>query len=184
MIKVNVSGKIFEVDVNILMKSDYFKAMISDRVNNDVIYVKRSSHVFKHVLACLIDDNYMCPIQYQNELKYFLIQHNNWYDPHDDTNKIIKKLIDNEIHIINYHIADIRDNIRDLDDKYEKLCNKPIGILSHSCKRVDCNDECKNGYNYCLCFALSEGIRLLRGLNNFPSTQKASAFCMEGNLSL
>ena len=32
------------------------------------------------------------------------------------------------------------------------------------------------------CFALSEDIRLLRGLNNFPSTQKTSAFCMEGKL--
>ena len=143
MIKVNVSGKMFEVDINVLIRSDYFKTMIDDCVNDDVIYVKRSPYIFEHVLACLIDDNYKCPIQYQDELKYFLIQHNNWYDPYSD----IKKMIEHEIQEINRNIKEIRDSVCNINDKYEQLYNK---MLPRICKRDNCNDECLNCYEYCV----------------------------------
>lgn len=41
MIKVNVSEKVFDVDVDVLMKSGYFKMMIDNCVNDEVIYVKK-----------------------------------------------------------------------------------------------------------------------------------------------
>lgn len=115
MIKVNVSGKIFDVEMDILMKSEYFNNMINDcKGSDETIYVKRPPHVFKHVLACLIDDNYMCPIQYQNELEYFLIQHNKWYDPYSD----VKKLIDEKINDINLNVTKMHKSI---DDKINNV---------------------------------------------------------------
>lgn len=152
MIKVNVSGKIFEVDVNVLMRSEYFKIMIGDCVNNDTIFVKRSPHIFEHVLACLIDDNYKCPVQYQDELKYFLITHHKWYDPYNYIEKIIEsehRIVQDKFSDIYYQLREIRDSLRDVDDKCEKIYNKITGESPPICKRIDCNDECERDYNYC-----------------------------------
>ncbi len=84
MIKLNLCGTLFEVDKKILCKSEYFLNMFTDcNDNNNIININRPAHIFKHVLAYLIDDNYLYPSKYENELKYFLINYdeNKLYDP-------------------------------------------------------------------------------------------------------
>lgn len=74
---------------------DYFKYIFEDTdilLNNDVIYIERSAHIFKHVLALAIDNNYPYPFKYKYELDYYGLRYteNNLYNPEM---KITEKMI-------------------------------------------------------------------------------------------
>ena len=87
-IKVNVGGEIFETTVSTLKKINYFKYILEDTNfnNTQIIFVNRSKHIFKHVLALAIDDNYSYPFKYKNELDF--------YDITYDDNKLYNSLKD------------------------------------------------------------------------------------------
>ena len=72
-IKVNIGGEIFETTVSTLKKINYFKYILED-TNFDptqALFVNRPAHIFKHVLALAIDENYNYPYKYKNELDFY-----------------------------------------------------------------------------------------------------------------
>lgn len=118
-IKLNVGGKLFETTDDILRKSTYFDSLLS-RWNNttDVIFINRSSHVFKHVLGVLIDPHYPFPKKYEYELHYFGIA--------------IEYEVDEDEHLLN-----ISNKINELDDTLEKYIDKQLKLTDHACRICD-----------------------------------------------
>lgn len=99
-ITLNVSGQIFEVNVNTLLKIPYFSYMLDacQYEVNEIIFINRPSHIFKHVLAFVIDPLYPYPEKYAFELDFYgiLYDKEKLYNKHQDlTNEInkIKKLV-------------------------------------------------------------------------------------------
>lgn len=81
MIKINVCGRMFETTIETISSSGLFKNMIDELGEpTEAIFINRSPKIFEHVLAFLIDPEYLFPSKYENELKYFLIDYNNLYD--------------------------------------------------------------------------------------------------------
>lgn len=129
-IKINVGGKIFETTKNTLLKINYFKYIMEDTDfnTNNVLFIDRSPHIFKHVLAYAIDEHYSYPEKYANELDFYDVA----YDKNKlkcSTTKIIGKL------------ATIENEIILLSDKI-KLIGKP------SCVRYNC-ENLPGQYNVC-----------------------------------
>lgn len=62
---LNVSGQIFEISKNNLMKIPYFHDMFElCGDTNKPIFVSRPAHIFKHVLALILDPLYPYPTKY------------------------------------------------------------------------------------------------------------------------
>ena len=143
VITINVSGTMFVSTKEILSRSPYFKNMFDDCDHSDTITLSRSPHIFKHILALLIDDTYPYPIKYQNELKYFLID----YTPIDTINEkftsIIKRMddIDKQFKLLNENhdkqsttIVNLINNVKKLNNNdpitlciYPECMNEPYG---------------------------------------------------------
>lgn len=71
--KVNMSGKIYYIKKDILMKIPYFVDEINKIKNSSVeIFVERSPLLFDHVLAYVLDNNY--PLDCYDELNYYGIK--------------------------------------------------------------------------------------------------------------
>ncbi len=175
MIKLNLCGTNFEVDKKILCKSEYFLNMFADcNDEGHIININRPAHIFKHILAYLIDDNYLFPKKYESELKFYLIN----YDElklHDPNAKLIYKinLLENKIKNINEKCNDINEKIDNIernsvstDNKMSDCCIKnfsyeimKINENCNSCKeycstldkcaRFYCNNYVKKGKKYC-----------------------------------
>jgi len=75
IIKLDVSGKFFEVPYEILMRIPYFKYMFDDCISTNTIFLARSSHIFKHILALAIDPLYPYPDVYYFELDFYGMNH-------------------------------------------------------------------------------------------------------------
>jgi len=60
-IKLNVGGQLFETTKDTLMKSDYFKAFLSNWTFGETIFIDRSARLFDHVLCLLRDPSYHYP---------------------------------------------------------------------------------------------------------------------------
>src|ERR1700677_672459 len=95
-IKINLQGTIFETTIDTLKKINYFKYMIeaTDYDFAEPLFVNRSAHIFKHVLAFATDPNYTYPLKYKCELDFYDIAYdiNKLYDPLIDINKRINDL--------------------------------------------------------------------------------------------
>ncbi len=77
-IKLNVGGQMFETDYATIIKIPYFCAMLETCDNTDeVIFVNRSSHIFKHVLALMIDSLHPFPSKYAYELDFYGVDYKN-----------------------------------------------------------------------------------------------------------
>lgn len=61
---INVSGKIFKVSRDVICKSEMFCNISSDCVIDNEITIDRSSKLFKHVYAYLLDSKYPYPIKF------------------------------------------------------------------------------------------------------------------------
>ena len=115
-VTLNVSGQHFEVNKSTLWKIPYFHDMINDCgiEKDNVIFVNRSSHVFKHVLALIIDPLYPYPSKYSYELDVYGVV----YDKN--------KLLDNYRELINKLDIMISNNGYTMDKilELEKYHNK------------------------------------------------------------
>lgn len=71
--KINVSGKVYNIKHKILIKIPYFNEYINEFNNNDklICFIERSSMIFDHVLACVIDPLHPYPSKYFYELDFY-----------------------------------------------------------------------------------------------------------------
>ena len=135
-IKINFQGTIFETTIDTLKNINYFKYMI-EATNYDFaepLFVNRSAHIFKHVLAFATDPTYTYPLKYKGELDFYDMVYNvnDLYDPNNE--------IKNDINTLReyiYTIADMKGII--LDDPYE----------DHSCASKYCNNKRERHDIYC-----------------------------------
>ena len=94
-IKLNLCGRIFEVDLDILLTSELFTNLLQDSEYNDLpIVMNRSPLLFEHVLAYMIDPNYPYPSQYKLELDYYGIKYKSCelYNPYFEYQARIEQL--------------------------------------------------------------------------------------------
>ncbi len=153
-IKINISGTIFETTITTLKKINYFKYMLEDTNydNTQIIFVDRPPHIFKHVLAFAIDNNYNYPIKYKGELDF--------YDMPYDIDKLYNPLdeINNRIHIL--------EKKSDMIPIQCKICTSGAYIGNPFCYhhqiyknrciyskgfRVVCGEKCDNSTNNYYC---------------------------------
>ncbi len=136
-VKINVGGTIFETTEITLKKINYLKYIIDDtniNLNNEILFVNRSSHIFKHVLALAIDDNYKYPSKYKTELNFYDMCSNTTKQLNDNTKEF--KLFFDElticfdsmteyqfIYIDGSHYPMPKEPIKEIKD-YEKFCMK------------------------------------------------------------
>jgi len=92
-INLNVSGRKFEVQKDILCKSQLFNNMFTDcDTIMDEIVIYRSPKLFEHVYAYLSDDKYPYPRKYYGELDYYLLDKpKNFTD--NNTQKILQSMV-------------------------------------------------------------------------------------------
>jgi hypothetical protein len=75
-IKLKVSGKYYEILEGILVKSGYFKSLLSEKYKekkDDIITINRSSMLFDHIHAYLCDPLYNLPEYCYRELEFYQI---------------------------------------------------------------------------------------------------------------
>lgn len=142
IVKINVGGKIFETSIDTLVKINYFKYMINDTYVdvNDVIFVDRSGHIFKHVLALARDINYKYPYVYKDELDFYDMVYNKSQLYHD-SNVILEC-----VNIMEKKNMDIyKDHIQECNDcecENDICVNNKYG--NNKCSRFDCDNESTN----------------------------------------
>lgn len=72
---LNISGKKYEISKTILLKIPYFTSMLTDCADQKEIFVSRSSFIFDHVLAYVIDNRHPFPLKYCYELYFYGISY-------------------------------------------------------------------------------------------------------------
>jgi hypothetical protein len=77
IITINLQGKSFETSRQTLYQIPYFKDLSVDLDKSTVFYMDRSAHIFKHILAWAVDNNYPFPYKYINEADFYNIKRQN-----------------------------------------------------------------------------------------------------------
>uniref|UniRef100_A0A6C0C6W0 BTB domain-containing protein n=1 Tax=viral metagenome TaxID=1070528 RepID=A0A6C0C6W0_9ZZZZ len=92
---LNVSGRIFKVSREVICRSEMFCNMLADCVVDDEIAIDRSSKLFEHVYAYLLDSKYPYPKKYYSELDYYLVQYDieQLYDSHKNCGEVQKRMM-------------------------------------------------------------------------------------------
>lgn len=148
-IKVNVSGKVFEIPYKTLICIPYFKYMLEDCIHDNVIFVNRSSHIFKHVLGLVIDPLYPYPDIYSFELAFYGID----YDKDNSVTELktmvngLRDYLQDKQHLSNicrYHDCDLNKSTNSL------FCTEHLNICAYVLQEDDCyKTESDSKYNYC-----------------------------------
>ena len=167
-ISLNISGQCFEVQKNTLIKIPYFHDMFDacgDDIN-EIIPVNRSPHIFKHVLALVIDPLYLFPAKYAFELDFYgvVYEKKNLYDKHQEIINRIDK-IENNLDTLNNQVSNIKSKIKKVKTSIQYLpsdnschdfhCNYPheegsLFCAEHKkCLETNCFRYPNSGYNYC-----------------------------------
>lgn len=131
--------------------------MLQDFPDNKskVISINRSSLIFDHVIAYIIDDKYPYPLKYFTELDYYDINYDKskLYYPHKNTYDKLELLSKNVTEVNNLLVKtyELENKIYDLESKIETITAHIYYDLKNSGK---CNyQECSNisGYDlFCI----------------------------------
>lgn len=77
-IQIDVQGTKFLTYYNTLIKIPYFETKIKNfSLEQDLIFVDRPAHIFKHILGAITDKRYRYPYEYRYELDFYGIDRNN-----------------------------------------------------------------------------------------------------------
>ena len=140
---LNISGQIFEVNRNILLKIPYFHDMFDtcECNTNESIFVNRPSHIFKHVLALTIDPLYPFPMKYAFELDFYGIVYDKTklYDKHQELSKGVND--------IKYELTNIKIELNKNRDNLNYIYN--LYNLSTPKKCIKCDDYTIENSLYC-----------------------------------
>jgi hypothetical protein len=193
IITLDVGGQIFKTDYMTITKIPYFNNMFGDCSYYDFanpIFVNRSAHIFKHVLAMAIDPLYMYPKKYTFELDFYGVDYSKLklYDKNEslikdveNQNSIIMSTND-EIHKINTQLNRIDRNINGISEKVEVTKtmmnnltknNPSINKTSQQKCRYNCGRMASPNKNYCMsCVSLGTfcdhfGCDIKRGFSSY-----------------
>ena len=156
-ITLNVGGKKFETTHETLARIPVFKHMFEACTDESpTLFLDRSPHVFKHVLAFAQDPQYSYPIEYEYELKFYCVE----YDKgtlHDKygalSSKIDKLQSDNaglviEVNNLTNQIMYLMDMVRELKNSDAPKCS--YGTCSDEPTHDEyCEFHYKIVYNHC-----------------------------------
>ncbi len=133
-IKINVGGTIFETTEIVLRKITYFNDLLNDTnlSVNDILFINRPAHIFKHVLALAIDNTYNYPKKYLNELGFYGVTCDvkSVYDPSISTIECLNKQYDELSNKINKQYERLNDKVESLKFNIGTMDNDgvmPIG---------------------------------------------------------
>ena len=148
--EVKLIGKTYEINKDILVKIPIIKTMLKDFSDNKskVISINRSSLLFDHVIAYVIDDTYPYPLKYFNELDYYdiIYDKSKLYDPHKNSNDKLELLSKNII-----EINDLTVKIYDLENKIENITINTYNDVTneHECNYFECSAMIVSPTFYC-----------------------------------
>jgi hypothetical protein len=114
--ELHFADKIYHINNNILIKIPFFKNAIDGGVcESNLLKIDRSSKIFDHVYAYIIDEKYPYPYKYYTELDFYGITYdiNNLYQPYTIMNNSINDLT-TKISIINIQIDDLKIQVNNL----------------------------------------------------------------------
>lgn len=77
VVTLNLQGTKFETTRQTLYQIPYFKLLSIDLDKSTNFFMDRSAHIFKHILAWTVDNNYPFPHKYKSELLFFNIDTKN-----------------------------------------------------------------------------------------------------------
>lgn len=139
IITLDVGGKKFKCSKNLLIsRCKYFEDFFSEYDDKKKIYIDRSPHIFKHVLALIRDHRYQYPKKYNEELYYFLMKKKN------SSNKIKKEFeeltFDEKIYFLEKN--NLYSEELECYNRIKKLKIDNLVVYSHD--SINCNcDNCK-----------------------------------------
>uniref|UniRef100_A0A6C0C614 BTB domain-containing protein n=1 Tax=viral metagenome TaxID=1070528 RepID=A0A6C0C614_9ZZZZ len=166
---LNVSGKIFRVLREIICKSELFKNLLEDCVIENEIIVDRSSKLFKHVYAYLLDDKYPYPKEYHSELDYYLISYdiNLLYDPYGQLSNRLE-LLEKNVSTLNDKMFvmfdEIQEQTTDIVRELTIFTNNELNLMG-SCPFNDCHREYCHYRQAC---TYHRGECVINGCKNIP----------------
>lgn len=74
IITINLQGTKFEITRQTLYRIPYFRSLSSELDKSNIFYMDRSPHIFKHILAWAVDNNYPFPYKYIYEADFYNIK--------------------------------------------------------------------------------------------------------------
>lgn len=140
--EVKLIGKTYQIDKNILIKIPIFKTWFECIPNVKTITINRSSLLFDHVLAYVIDDTYPYPLKYSHELDNYEIiyDRDKLYDPH--------KYSKDKLELLVTHIEEINELSKKIYELETKIENISGNIYQHvSFDHVCYHENCKFSSN-------------------------------------
>ena len=153
IINLDVSGQLFRVQKDILLKIPYFNNLFNDcEERPETIFVARPPNIFKHVIGYIIDNLYPYPAKYSFELDFYGIEYNN--------NKMLPstETLLMKIDTMNKKIETIYDEYLDYVLNLDKKCRNPncntkvLGIYCDyhlKCVYEGCTNKPIDFDNYC-----------------------------------
>ena len=169
-ITLDVCGQIFKTDYNTIKKIPYFRDMFEacGEAPNETLFVNRPPHIFKHILAFIIDPLYPFPKKYAFELDFYGIDYKNikLHDMQQEITSEIKnqtQLLYQQQVTINeltqHNLVGLNNKIKDITETVNKIIidprkARPIGNMSSTgntrkCRYTTCGNTIDHNKNYC-----------------------------------
>jgi hypothetical protein len=168
-IKINIGGQLFETTFDTIIKIPYFRDMFEacGEAPNETLFVNRPPHIFKHILAFIIDPLYPFPKKYAFELDFYGIDYKNinLYDMQQEITGEIKnqtellcqqQVTTNEqtqqnLVGLNNKIKHITETVNKIITDPRRAC--PIGMSptgdTRKCRYTTCGNTIDYNKNYC-----------------------------------
>ena len=161
-ITLNVGGKKFETTHQTLAKIPVFKHMFEAcGVESQTLFIDRSPHVFKHVLALAQDSEYLFPAEFEYELKFYCVEYEKGKlrDTHSEVLRRVSECQQSllyEIRKLKDEVAGLTRRVSNFDGKLSTMGDTVCEIENTvrkstkitECWRMGCDEMCVNS-KYC-----------------------------------